>query len=78
MPTIRQIFELDESSVGTCVEIPAKHRKANLPLRLVRPGISAIEYIVETARPGEVVHVSEDAYYNPYLWRSYLDFKAIG
>jgi hypothetical protein len=46
-------------------------------LRLLRPGISAIEYIVETARPGEVIHVSEDAYYNPYLWRNYLGVEAL-
>jgi hypothetical protein len=44
---------------------------------LVRPGISAIEYIVQTARPGEVVHVAEEEYYNPFLWRTYLGVEAL-
>jgi len=35
--------------------------------------MSAIEYIVETARPGEVVHIDEGDYYNKHLWGSYKD-----
>jgi hypothetical protein len=40
----------------------------------VKSGISAIQYIVETARPGEVTHIDEADYYNPHLWRNYQDF----
>ena len=39
----------------------------------VRPGMSALEYIVETAQPGEVIHVDEGDYYNQHLWRSYRE-----
>ena len=40
-----------------------------------KPGVSAIEYIVETARPGEVTHIDECDYYSKYLWRSYKEFS---
>ncbi len=67
MPTVRQTTE----SVGVSSGKPAVHRQP--PLVLVRPGTSAIEYIVATARPGEVIHVSDAEYYNPHLWRNYTD-----
>ena len=49
----------------------AEPAKVAEPVRIVTPGMSAIEYIVETARPGEVIHVDEGDYYNKQLWRSY-------
>lgn len=78
MPTIRQMAEPFESAAGTRVDTQATKENALAPLMLVRRGMSAIEYIVETARPGEVIHVREDEYYNPHLWRNYLDFDALG
>jgi hypothetical protein len=52
------------------------------PARVVKPSLwvvnprkSAIEHIVETACPGEVVHVDDRDYYNSCLWRSYKDFN---
>jgi hypothetical protein len=44
-------------------------------LRIVQPDKSAIEHIVETARPGEVEYVDDWDYHNAYLWRSYKDFN---
>lgn len=71
MLTVRQIAESDKVSAGTAVTQPADRRTAPKELKLVKPGMSAIEYIVATARPGEVIHVFEEEYYNPHLWRSY-------
>lgn len=45
------------------------------PLRAVNAGMSAIEYIVENAKPGEVIHVDECDYYSKHLWRSYKEFN---
>jgi hypothetical protein len=39
---------------------------------------SAIEFIVETAREGEVVHVTDEDYYAPALWNNYLDANFSG
>ena len=38
--------------------------------------MSAVEYIVATARPGEVIHVKEGDYYSKHLWRSYQDLDS--
>ena len=73
MPTIRQYNEY-KGRPSTRMRPAARFAsKPGKPLVLVKPGISAIEFIVETARPGEVTHVSDDDYYNPYLWRNYSD-----
>ncbi len=69
MPTVRQTTE----SVGVSAGKLAIHKQPQPPLVLVRPGTSAIEYIVATARPGEVIHVSDAEYFNPHLWRNYTD-----
>jgi len=71
MPTIRQLAEIEEASTDTDAAMPASHERAARPLRLVKSGISAIEYIVETARSGEVIYVDEGDYYNQHLWRGY-------
>ncbi len=67
MPTVRQIAGNTEISAPEIRNTPPRR------LTVVRSGISAIEYIVENAQPGEVIHIAEEDYYNPYLWRSYLD-----
>lgn len=77
MPTVRQSADCFQSSADEVVTAPATQGDAHTPLMLVRPGISAIEYIVQTARPGEVVHVAEEEYYNPFLWRTYLGVEAL-
>lgn len=71
MPTIRQIQHARNGSADRIAVLPAKPTNTTAPLSLVKPTISAIEYIVETARPGEVTHVSEGDYYNANLWRCY-------
>lgn len=65
MPTIRQIAE------RTKISAPAISKVTPRTLKIVAPDISAIEYIVEHAAPGEVIHIAEKDYYNPHLWRSY-------
>ena len=84
MPTIRQVTEIAEHPnvlTETDVAIPVKPtRVARLereakPMRVVKPGISALEYIVETARPGEVTYVNEGDYYSKHLWRSYKNLN---
>lgn len=77
MPTVRQSADCFESSADSGVTAPASQGHPQTPLMLVRPGISAIEYIVQTARPGEVVHVAEEEYYNPFLWRTYLGVEVL-
>ena len=67
MPTVRQIAYYTEISATAIRNSAPRH------LKIAKPGISAIEYIVESAQPGEVTHIAEEDYYNPYLWRSYLD-----
>jgi len=71
MPTIRQQVEHQRVSAGRVVIKPMKPARVVKPsLKLVKPRMSAIEYIVENARPGEVVHVDDGDYHNDYLWRS--------
>ena len=72
MPTIRQLAESLEISAARTTGAAVNLRKQRGSLRLVKPGVSAIEHIVNTAQPGEVIHVADDDYFNPYLWRSYL------
>ncbi len=84
MPNIRLVTEIAEHPnvlTETDVAMPVKPiriawlvRKAKL-MRVVKPGISAIEYIVETARPGEVNFVDEGDYYSTHLWRSYKNLS---
>jgi hypothetical protein len=74
MLTIRQLAEFKEASTDTTdtdVAMPVIRERATKPLRLVESGMSAIEYIVETARSGEVIYVDEENYYNQHLWRGY-------
>ena len=74
MPTIRQQVEHQRVSAGRIAIMPVKPARVEKPsLWIVQPHMSAIEYIVETARPGEVVHVDDGDYHNGYLWRSYED-----
>ena len=73
MPTIRQLVEYQRVSAGRIATMPVNPARVVKPLRLVKPRMSAIEYIVETARPGEVVYIDEEDYYNEYLWRAYED-----
>jgi hypothetical protein len=40
-------------------------------IEVATPAKSAIEFIVENARPGEVICISDQDYYNHQLWRSY-------
>jgi hypothetical protein len=75
MPTIRLHREHQRVSAGRVAIMPVKPgRVARLPLWLVKPRMSAIEHIVETARPGEVIHVDDGDYYNAHLWRNYNCF----
>jgi len=84
MPNLRQLTEIAEHPnvlTETDVAMPVKPtridwlvRKAKL-MRVVKPDISAIEYIVETARPGEVDFVDEGDYYSTHLWRSYKNLS---
>lgn len=71
MPTIRQIAEYLEISATT------NRKAAPRTLKIVKPDISAIEYIVENAAPGQIVHIAEEDYYNPHLWRSYAGAWAL-
>ena len=71
MPTVRQLADSIGAPSGRGMPLPAAHPTPKKPLMLVIPGTSAIEYIVATARPGEVVYVTDAEYYNPYLWRNY-------
>ena len=76
MPTIRQQVEHQRVSAGRIAIMPMKPTGVVKPsLWVVDPRMSAIEYIVETALPGEVVHVDDEDYYNNCLWRSYKDFN---
>jgi hypothetical protein len=76
MPTIRQQVEHQRVSAGRIAITPVKPARLESPsLWIVQPDMSAIEYIVATARPGEVVHVDDGDYHNGYLWRSYEDFN---
>ena len=76
MPTIRQQVEHQSVLAGRIAIMPVKPEKVESPsLWIVQRDMSAIEYIVETARPGEVVHVDDGDYHNAYLWRSYEDFN---
>ena len=40
-------------------------------IKVGKPAESAIEFIVESARPGEVISISDEDYYSDQLWRSY-------
>ena len=76
MPTIRQQVEHQRVSAGRIAIMPMKPARVAKPsLRVVNPRKSAIEHIVDTAHPGEVVHVDDRDYYNNYLWGSYEDFN---
>ena len=76
MPTIRQQLEHQRVSAGRISIMPMKPARVVEPsLRVVNPRKSAIEHIVETAHPGEVVIVNDRDYYNNCLWRSYEDFN---
>ena len=76
MPTIRLQVEHQRASAGRIAIMPVKPTRVASPsLWIVQPHMSAIEYIVENARPGEVVHVDDGDYHNDYLWRSYEDFN---
>ena len=60
MPTIRQQVEHQRVSAGRIAIMPMKPARVVKPsLRVVNPRKSAIEHIVETAHPGEVVHVDD-------------------
>ena len=74
MPTIRQLQSALRAPSTGRVSKPRTSARTDARLRLVKSGISAIQYIVETARPGEVTHIDEADYYNPHLWRKYQDF----
>jgi hypothetical protein len=73
MPTVRQTTETVGVFAGDAYTAPVIESTPQRPLMLVLPGTSAIEYIVATARPGEVIHVSDAEYYNPHLWQNYSD-----
>jgi hypothetical protein len=75
MPTIRQQVEHQRVSAGRIAIVPVKPARVESPsLWIVQPDVSAIEYIVATARSGGVVHVDDGDYHNSYLWSSYEDF----
>lgn len=77
MPAIRQPVEHQRVSADRTTVMPVKPARVENPsLWIVQPNMSAIEYIVATARSGEVVHVDDGDYYNGHLWRSYEDFNA--
>ena len=72
MPTIRQRVEQQRVSAGNIAIMPVNPIRVAKPrLNVVKHRMSAIEYIVENARPGEVVYVGEADYYNEYLWSHY-------
>jgi hypothetical protein len=76
MPTIRQQVGHQRVSAGRIAIMPVKPARVENPsLCIVQSHMSAIEFIVETACPGEVVHVDDGDYHNGYLWRSYEDFN---
>ena len=76
MPTIRRQVEHHRVSAGRIARTPTKPASVVKPsLWVVDPRKSAIENIVDTARPGEVLHVNDKDYYNNCLWRSYKDFN---
>jgi hypothetical protein len=77
MPSIGQQVEHQRVSAGRVVVRPLKPARVESPsLWIVPLDMSAIEYIVETARPDEVEYVDDWDYHNAYLWRSYKDFSA--
>lgn len=73
MPTVRQLASTVGIPADRRSNTPTIPRNSRKPLMLLKPRISAIEYIVMTAQPGEVIHVTDEDYRNPHLWRSYLD-----
>jgi hypothetical protein len=76
MPTIRQQVGHQRVSADRFAIVPVKPTRVESPsLWVVQPDMSAIEYIVATAHPGEVMHVDDGDYHNSYLWRSYEDNK---
>jgi hypothetical protein len=75
MSTIGRLLEFQEDSSQINVAIPVIAPERAKALRVLDHGKSAIEYIVDTAEPGEVIIVDEADYYNPYLWRTYGDFS---
>jgi hypothetical protein len=76
IPSIGQQVEHQRVSADRIVIRPMKPARVENPsLWIVPPEMSAIEYIVETSRPGEVEYVDDWDYHNAYLWRSYKDFN---
>ena len=78
MPNIRLVTEIAEHPnvlTETDVAMPVKPIRSAWLMRVVKPSISAIEYIVETARPGEVNYVNEGDYYSIHLWRNYKNLS---
>ena len=73
MPTVRQLADTIGAPTGRGIPLPTIQAQPRKPFVLVKTHTSAIEYIVATARPGEVIHVTDADYYNPYLWHSYED-----
>ena len=45
-------------------------------IEVAKPANSAIEYIVENPRPGEVIFIRDEDYYNYQLWSSYITARA--
>jgi hypothetical protein len=45
-------------------------------IKAAKPAESAIEFIVESARPGEVIYIDDEDYYNHHLWRSYQGIRS--
>ena len=77
MPIIRQRVEHQRVSTGIIATMPVNPLRVTKPrLNVVKPRMSAIEYIVENAHPGEVVYVDEADYYNEYLWSRYEGLKS--
>ena len=77
MTTIRQRVERQRVSAGRTAIMPVNPVRVTKPLlRVVESRMSAIEYIVENARPGEVVQIDDGDYYNEYLWSRYGDLKS--
>ena len=76
MGDVHQFPDFQGPSANEETGAPVEPEGVDVPSQGFGHRMSAVEYIVATARPGEVVHVKEGDYYSKHLWRSYQDLDS--
>ncbi len=76
MGDVHRIADFQSPSAAADTAAPVTPEEPGASPRAFGHGMSAVEYIVATARPGEVIHVHEGDYYSKHLWRSYKDLES--